>query len=181
MNILLHTCCGPCSIYPVRILRGEGFHVTGYFHRNNIHPFTECRKREETLETYAKDIDLRLIIQKGYDLEQFLQNMAFRESQRCLICYNERLMATALLAKHGHFDGFSTTLLYSRYQNHEALKSAGESVSEKTGVPFIYRDFREGWQEGIDESRKREMYRQPYCGCIYSEKERYYKKSRDNS
>jgi predicted adenine nucleotide alpha hydrolase (AANH) superfamily ATPase len=176
MNILLHTCCGPCSIYPVRILRGEGYGVTGYYHRNNIHPLTECMKREETLKTYAETIGLSLIIQKGYNLEGFLRNMAFRETERCLICYHERLTATAAMAKHGNFDAFSSTLLYSRYQKHEDLKAVGLSIADRIGVEFLYRDFRDGWQEGVDESRKREMYRQPYCGCIYSEKERYSKK-----
>lgn len=176
MNILLHTCCGPCSIYPVGVLRGEGFGVTGYYHRNNIHPLTECMKREDTLKSYADNISLPLIIQKGYDLEGFIRNVAFRESDRCVICYHDRLMATALIARDGKFDAFSSTLLYSRYQKHDVLKSVGFSVAEMIGVEFLYRDFREGWQEGVDESRQREMYRQPYCGCIYSEKERYYKK-----
>lgn len=176
MNILLHTCCGPCSIYPVRVFRDEDFSVTGYYHRDNIHPLTECMKREETLKSYAGNISLPLIIQKGYDLEGFIRDMAFRESERCVICYHQRLSATALIAKHGNFDAFSSTLLYSRYQKHEVLKSVGLSVAEMIGVEFLYRDFREGWQEGVDESRQREMYRQPYCGCIYSEKERYYKK-----
>jgi len=176
MNILLHTCCGPCSIYPVRVLRGEGMTVTGYYHRNNIHPLAECLKREETLKTYAQTIGLPLLVQKGYDLEGFLRNMAFRESERCLFCYHERLTATAELAKQGNFDGFSSTLLYSRYQKHEVMKSLGFTIAQTIGVEFIYRDFREGWQEGVDESRASGMYRQPYCGCVYSEKGRYLKK-----
>ena len=176
MKILLHTCCGPCSIYPVDILRDEGIDVMGYFFRNNIHPYTECQKRENTLKQYAESIGLPLIIQKGYDLEEFLRNAAFRESQRCTYCYHERLMTTALMAKRGKFDYFSSTLLYSRFQNHELIKSIGESVSKQSGVSFLYRDFREGWKLGIEESKRRGMYRQQYCGCIYSEKERFYQK-----
>ncbi len=176
MNLLLHTCCGPCAIYPVRVLRNDSIHVTGYYHRNNIHPLTECLRREETLRTYAAAIELPLIVQKGYDVEGFIQNMAFRETRRCVVCYHERLTATAIVARKGGFDAFSSTLLYSRYQRHDILKSVGEEVSVAVGIDFLYRDFRDGWQEGVDESRAREMYRQPYCGCIYSEKERYIKK-----
>lgn len=176
MKILLHTCCGPCTIYPLGILRNQGMDVMGYYHRSNIHPFTECMKREETLKTYAEDLDLKLIIEKGYDLEGFLQNAAFREKNRCSSCYHHRLKTTALLAKRGNFQAFSSTLLYSRYQKHDMIRSIGESVAKETGVEFFYRDFREGWQQGIDESKQRAMYRQPYCGCIYSEKDRYYKK-----
>ena len=70
-------------------------------------------------------------------------------------------------------DAFSTTLLYSRYQNHDLICSQSERLAEKYGVPFYYQDFRKGWQEGIDRSIEMGLYRQPYCGCIYSEQERY--------
>jgi epoxyqueuosine reductase len=178
MKLLLHTCCGPCTIYPLRILRDERIDVMGYFHRNNIHPYQECLRREETLKSYAQNMDLGLIIQKGYDLEGFLQATAFREGNRCMYCYHDRLKTTALLAKRGRFDAFSSTLLYSRHQKHEQIKAVGESVAAETGVKFLYRDFREGWKEGIEESKHRNMYRQPYCGCIYSEKDRFYRKEK---
>lgn len=174
MKVLLHTCCGPCSIYPVQVLRDEGMDVMGFFYRHNIHPFTECMRREETLREYAEAIDLKVIWQEGYELETFLQKAAFREGDRCKICYYERLRATALLAKRGKFAAFSSTLLYSKFQNHERIRKTGEALAKKIGVPFLYRDFREGWQEGIRISKEREMYRQQYCGCIYSEKDRYY-------
>lgn len=175
MKILLHTCCAPCSIYPVKILRMQDVNVTGFFYRHNIHPFTECIKRQEALQAYAKLIDLEVIYQKGYDLEGFIRNVVFRESERCSGCYHERLRATALVAKRGKFDYFTSTLLYSQFQKHDMLKSIGESVAVSVGIPFFYHDFRIGWQEGIEESKRLELYRQQYCGCIYSEKERYYK------
>lgn len=176
MKTLLHVCCGPCSIYPVQALRTDGIDVMGFFYRHNIHPFTECLKRQQTLESYAAQIDLRLIIQDGYDLEGFIQNVAYREQNRCTYCYHDRLRSTALLAKRGKFDYFSTTLLYSKFQKHDIVKSIGESIANSVGVPFLYRDFRSGWKDGITESKRLEMYRQQYCGCIYSEKERYFKK-----
>ena len=147
----------------------------GYFFRHNIHPYTECLRRQETLEQYAAKIDLRVIYQEGYDLEGFLRNIAFREADRCTYCYHDRLRATALVAKKGRFDYFSSTLLYSKFQNHEAIKTIGESIGKKIGVPFFYDDFRVGWKDGITESKRLNLYRQQYCGCIYSEKERYYK------
>ncbi|NNL42737.1 MAG: epoxyqueuosine reductase QueH, partial [Desulfobacterales bacterium] len=133
MKLLLHTCCAPCSISPVQFLREQNLDVMGYFYRNNIHPYTECLKRQETLESYAKKIDLRVIYQEGYDLNGFIRNVVFRESNRCSYCYHERLRATALLAKHGKFDYFSTTLLYSKFQKHDTIRSIGESVSSGVG------------------------------------------------
>ena len=146
----------------------------GFFYRHNIHPYTECLKRQQTLETYAEKIDLQVIYQQGYDLEGFLQKMIFREKNRCHVCYHDRLLTAAHIAKHGKFDFFTTTLLYSKFQNHEMIRSIGESVGKTIGVPFYYEDFRKGWKEGIEESKQLEMYRQQYCGCIYSEKERFY-------
>lgn len=173
MKLLLHTCCGPCSIYPVRRLREQHFDIMGFFYRSNIHPYTECLKRQQTLAGYAAQIDLKLIIDESYDLEGFLRNAAFRESERCRLCYYERLRATAIIARRGRFDFFSTTLLYSKFQKHDAIRSIGEAVADEVGLAFYYEDFRAGWSKGIAASKRLGMYRQQYCGCIYSEKERY--------
>lgn len=150
----------------------------GFFYRHNIHPYTECMKREQTLKDYAATIDLQVIYQEGYDLEGFLQNVVYREANRCAHCYHDRLKSAALIAKRGRFDYFSTTLLYSKFQQHEVIKEMGNAIGKETGVPFFYHDFREYWKAGIEESKRLNLYRQPYCGCIYSEKERYYKKDR---
>jgi len=122
-------------------------------------------------------IDLRVIYQKGYDLEGFIQNAVFRESDRCSYCYHDRLRSTALIAKRGKFNFFTTTLLYSKFQKHDMIKSIGESIGKSVGIPFYYQDFRKGWKEGMEESKQLELYRQQYCGCIYSEKERFYKEN----
>ena len=174
MKILLHICCAPCAIFPVKTLRGEKLDVMGFFYRHNIHPYMECVKRQESLQSYAKKTDLRVIYQEGYDLEGFIQNVVFRESDRCAYCYHDRLKSTALMAKRGKFDYFTTTLLYSKFQKHEMIKSMGESIGKSAGVQFYYKDFRVGWKEGIAESKQLGLYRQQYCGCIYSEKERYF-------
>jgi predicted adenine nucleotide alpha hydrolase (AANH) superfamily ATPase len=156
-------------------MREEGLEVMGFFYRHNIHPYTECLRRQEALEAYAEQINLKVIYQEGYDLEGFIQNVAFRESERCNYCYHDRLRSTALLAKRGKFDYFSSTLLYSKHQQHELIRSMGESIGKSAGVAFLYRDYREGWKEGIECSKQMGLYRQHYCGCIYSEKERYFK------
>ncbi len=178
MKILLHICCAPCSIYPLRVLDNENIDVMGFFYRHNIHPYTECIKREQALKDYADTISLRVIYQKGYELERFIQSVVFREKDRCRFCYYDRLYATAKVAKKGKFDGFSSTLLYSKFQKHDLIRSIGESIAKKEGLKFIYRDFRQGWKEGIEESKRLNMYRQQYCGCIYSEKERYISKDK---
>ena len=139
MKVLLHICCAPCSIYPVRALRDGNLDVMGFFYRHNIHPYTECLKRQETVQSYAQQIDLRVIYQEKYDLEGFIQNVVYREKDRCNYCYHDRLQTTALMAKRGKFDYFSTTLLYSKFQKHEMIKSIGESVGRSAGVPFFLR------------------------------------------
>lgn len=179
MKVLLHTCCGPCTIYPLEVLRGMNIDVMGYFYRHNIHPFSECLKREETLKAYAADMDLKMIWQQGYELEEFLRSVTFREKNRCKYCYHARLKAAALVAKKGKFDGFSTTLLYSKFQNHQAIIDTGQALGKQYGLKFIYQDFREGWKQGIETSKSLGMYRQQYCGCIYSEKERFYNANKE--
>ena len=174
--MLLHICCAPCAISPLETLQSEGFEVIGFFYNRNIHPYQECLRREQALKLYAEIVNIKVIYQEGYDMEAFLQNVVFREAQRCHYCYHDRLKTTATIARHGHFDYFTSTLLHSKFQKHELIQSIGQGLAEAYGVPFLYRDFRAGWKAGIKKSKRLNMYRQPYCGCIYSEKERFFKK-----
>jgi len=174
MKILLHICCAPCSIYPIDVLREEKMDVMGFFYPHNIHPYRESVKRRDTLDTYASSIGLRVIFARGYDLQGFIRNVVYREIDRCEYCYHDRLASTASTAKRGRFDCFTSSLLYSKFQRHDRIKAIGESVGRSVGIPFYYHDFRVGWKEGIETSKRLKMYRQQYCGCIYSEKERYY-------
>jgi hypothetical protein len=102
----------------------------------------------------------------------------FHEEERCTLCYAMRLQATVEHAVAVRADAFTTTLLYSRYQNHENIRRQAEELSRLHKVPFYYQDFRDGWQQGIEMAKEMELYRQPYCGCIYSEQARYDKRLR---
>jgi len=155
------------------MLREEGDEVCGLFYNPNIHPYLEYRRRLDTLVSYADSEGLAVIREEAYPLEAFLRQTAFREEDRCRYCYQLRLSHAARIAKKGGFDAFTTTLLYSRYQKHDLIREIAAEAAGTQGVPFFYRDFREGWSEGVRISKEKGMYRQPYCGCIYSEKERY--------
>lgn len=175
MKLLVHICCAPCFAAPYFHLKAEGHDVHGFWYNHNIHPFTEYRKRLETLQEFAEKENFPLIVKDEYELEKFLRKTAFREQERCKICYYDRLKYSAVIAKKGNFDAFTTTLLYSKFQKHDLIKEIGESLAKEYGVKFYYQDFREYWQEGIKISKEKEMYRQQYCGCIYSERDRYLK------
>jgi predicted adenine nucleotide alpha hydrolase (AANH) superfamily ATPase len=174
MNILLHICCAPCAIYPLQELRSSGMQVTGFFFNHNIHPYQEYRKRLDTVRDYASMVGLEIICRDEYRLEEFLGAVAAEPEQRCLYCYASRLEAAAMEAAQRGFDAFTSSLLYSRYQKHAVITELGERLAEKYGVKFHYADFRTGWRQGIDISKELGLYRQQYCGCIYSEKERYH-------
>jgi epoxyqueuosine reductase len=176
MKILMHICCGPCTIYPLKELRTRGHEITGVFYNPNIHPYQEYQRRCETLHEYADKKFLNVIWQEGYPLEEFLLAVAgLKKEERCAFCLRDRLTYTAQMAIKEKYDGFTTTLLYSKYQKHDLIREIAEDLSKKLGIFFFYQDFRAGWNEGVKISKELGMYRQPYCGCIYSEKERYYK------
>jgi epoxyqueuosine reductase len=174
MKLLLHLCCANCAIFPLRILREQGFHTSGFFFNHNIHPYLEYRRRLEAVQQFAAETDLAVHVQDDYLLEDFLAAVAGNPGQRCEYCYVSRLEETARHAAGLGYEAFTSTLLYSRYQQHEQIKAAGQKVAEKCGLTFFYDDFRRGWQEGIDQSKALGLYRQQYCGCIYSEKDRYH-------
>lgn len=171
-NILFHVCCAPCFIAPWTHL-SEDNKISALWFNHNIHPFTEYKKRRETLIQFCESKNINIIIKDEYLLNDFLRDSSFREEKRCFECYYKRLKYTALVAKKGNFDFFSTSLLYSKFQKHDLIKSIGEQISFETKIPFFYIDLREFWKEGIQLSKEENMYRQQYCGCIYSEYERY--------
>jgi predicted adenine nucleotide alpha hydrolase (AANH) superfamily ATPase len=177
MRILLHVCCGPCALYPLRTLRTAGHDVTGLFYNPNIHPYQEYVRRRDAAREMAQREQMTLIMQDDYDLEGFLANVAADPAGRCSYCYASRLRATAQAAARERFEAYSASLLYSRYQKHDEIHQLGEEIGREFGVAFHYDDFRPGWQEGIRLSKELGLYRQQYCGCIYSEKDRYLPRS----
>ena len=178
MKILLHVCCGPCTVYPLEYLRQQGHEVSGYFYNPNIHPYREFKRRIGALVDFSEQKNFKVEIDRNYGLTEYMRQVVFNENRRCSICYDMRLEPTAKFAAELGADAFSSTLLYSKYQNHGLLIGKCEKLADQYGIKFFYQDFREGWQQGIDGSIEMDLYRQPYCGCIYSEQERYDKKLR---
>lgn len=181
MNILLHVCCGPCSIYPILSLTKQGHSFTLYNYNPNIHPYKEFKRRLATLREYAESMKYKLIVDKGYPLEECLRGMLEEPTVRCAYCYRIRLESAARYAKENGYDAFSTTLLVSPYQKHDLIIQIANEAAQKYQIDFYYEDFREGYQEGVEISLRREMYRQPYCGCIFSERDRYEKKPKNKN
>ncbi|MBW1678780.1 MAG: epoxyqueuosine reductase QueH [Deltaproteobacteria bacterium] len=176
MKVLLHICCANCALYPFQLLQKEGYEVFGFFYNPNIHPYLEYVKRLEAVKGLEEQLKIRMIYQDRYDLEDFLRKVVFREGERCRICYHLRLEATARIARKGKFNAFTSTLLGSKHQDHNLIKEIGLAVGKERRISFLYSDFRAGWDQGREMSIKLGLYRQQYCGCIYSEKERFLKK-----
>lgn len=169
-RLLVHTCCGPCFLHPERTLDGD-WKMTVLFCNPNVHPRWEWARRRdiaaehckegkipfESVE-YAPDRWSRDVLTGGDDSRE----------ERCPRCYAMRLDLTAAhAAKHG-FDAFTTTLLVSPHQDHEAVRAAGEEAAEKHGIRFLYEDFRDGYKWGVGRAKQLQLYRQNYCGCVLS-------------
>lgn len=182
MRLLLHACCGPCCIFPLAVLTGEGHRVTACYCNPNIHPYREWERRLGTLRDYLDRAGVDLEVDDRYDLKEYLEAVlpyAGEPAHRCPACYRVRLDEVARRAAARGYDAFSTTLLVSPYQDHEAVARVGREVGEARGIPFFYRDFRSGWKEAVRVSRELGMYRQGYCGCLFSERERYRRPGRE--
>ena len=179
MNLLMHTCCAPCSITCIDTLRQEGIEPVLHWFNPNIHPYTEYRARRDTLTDYAASIHCKLVLEHNYGLRDFLQETAedIRFGKRCIPCYDMRLRRSFAFAAANGFDAVTTTLLVSPYQNRDAILAVGERLANETGIAFLPYDFRPRFQEGQEKARELGLYMQKYCGCIFSEEERYSKKA----
>jgi predicted adenine nucleotide alpha hydrolase (AANH) superfamily ATPase len=203
MKLLLHCCCAPCTAGCAGAFLNEDLRPALFWYNPNIHPFTEYRSRRDALAGYAGDMGLSLETIDEYGLRPFLAAVrqdggdspraarddapdrdetpggaaesggAVPRPERCARCYRMRLEKTAARAAAGGCDAFSTTLLASPYQRHDLVVQAAEAAAERHGVPFLYRDFRPRFREGQAGARKMGLYMQKYCGCIFSEEERY--------
>ena len=155
MKTLMHICCAPCANQPIEVLRTDGFEVTGFWYNPNIHPVTEYRARRNCLQAYAEEIELPLILRNDYGLRPFVR--------------------AARQAAEGGFDSFTSSLFISPYQKHELMREVAERAAAEYGVQFLYRDFRPYFRAGQEFAREHGFYMQKYCGCIFSEEERYMK------
>ena len=174
MNLLLHTCCAPCSVYCIDSLRKENIEPTVYWYNPNIHPYMEYKARRDCLKEYTKSIEINAIFEEDYGLDEFCKNVSNALNTRCVnYCYPVRLRKTFEYAKQNGFDSVSTTLLYSIYQKHDFIKAYCEKSAKEYGIEFLYRDFRDGFWVGHDKARELGLYMQKYCGCIFSEEMRY--------
>ena len=175
MKTLLHICCAPCANQCIEALRGENIEVAGFWYNPNIHPFTEYRERRNCVRAYAEMIGLPLLERDDYGLRPFVREVVEDLDNRCEKCYAMRLFETARQAKEGGFDAFTSSLFISPYQNHELMRAVAEKAAETYGVAFLYRDFRPYFKAGQERARELDMYIQKYCGCVFSEQERYLK------
>ena len=175
MKTLLHVCCAPCANQCIEVLRGDHFEVTGYWYNPNIHPFTEYPAPRNCLREYAQTKEQPLIERDDYGLRPFVREVAEDISGRCVKCYEMRLFDTARQAAEGGFDSFTSSLFISPYQNHELMREVAQRAAAEYGVEFLYRDFRPYFKAGQEKARELEMYIQKYCGCVFSEQERYLK------
>src|SRR5699024_9919638 len=171
-------CCAPCANRPIDILRTDGYEVTGFWYNPNIHPFTEYRSRRNCVREYAQEIDLKLIERNDYGLRPFVRTVAEDIAHRCVKCYEMRLFETARQAAEGGFDSFTSSLFISPYQKHALMRDVAERAGAVYGVAFLYRDFRQYFRVGQERARAVGFYMQKYCGCIFSEEERYLKASK---
>ena len=172
-NILLHSCCGPCTsgVYPQI---EKYFNVSVLYYDPNIYPKEEYDKRYEALQLLNKYFPFK-IIEIGYNREDFLKVVKGHEKDaeggdRCEICFRLRMRETAIYAKEHGFDCFTSTLSVSPYKNADVLNKIGQELEDELGIKYLYSNFKkkEGYKISIENSKKYGLYRQTYCGCEFS-------------
>lgn len=182
-KLLLHSCCAPCSS-GVLVPLQEIFKLTVYYYNPNISEWEEYKKRAEEQKKLIDALNNENptfpigIIEEAYDPENFYQIARGLENcpeggERCFLCYGLRLEKTAQKAKEEGYDFFTTTLTISPLKNAEKINTIGKRLEEKYKVAFLPSDFKkkDGYKNSIELSKKYELYRQNFCGCIYSKVE----------
>lgn len=173
MKILLHACCGPCSLEPVRLLREAGHELAVYYTNPNIHPAAEYARRLDTLRAWARDERIP-VIEGAYDTAAWEDAVGVfgaseeTREKRCRACYRLRLEETARYAAAHEFDAVSTTLTVSPYQYTFVIEEEVRRAAAAAGIKAVFEDFRPQYDEATRRSRALGMYRQNYCGCRYS-------------
>ncbi len=165
-EILLHSCCGPCAEYPLQQLLAEHYLPTLYYFNPNIQPQVEWQRRYESLAKLSDSMDLPLVAVGSAATEQWLALPD--QAERCRFCYQLRLEEVARYAKENCFPTFATTLLVSPYQQRELIVEIGQELADSYGLNFLAADWRPGFRAGQKLARTHGLYRQRYCGCIFS-------------
>ncbi len=168
-RLFLHACCGPCAEWPLSVLPEEGFDVTLFYFNPNIHPRFEWHRRLLNLQKLGGLRGVEVIASEDFEEQKWRDaEWVGRYESRCLMCYDVRMQKVAEEAKSLGFTAFTTTLLVSIYQDHEAVAEAAARASKRVGIDFLYRDFRDGYRKGQEMAKADGLYRQKYCGCILS-------------
>ncbi len=174
-SVLVHSCCAHCAAYTASHWRQQGYEVSALWYNPNIHPYTEHQHRLEAMQTLALTMNLPLIVTSGYDIIDYFRQVVGHESQRCQHCFRLRLSKTAETAQQTGFDAFTTTLLISPHQKHDLLQEIGNDLAEERGIDFLYADLRKRYSDSRRMTKPMGLHHQQYCGCVYSEWERYAK------
>jgi len=173
MRILLHICCAACAIGAHRELTAHGHEVCGLFYNPNIHPLIEFRRRLKSLKVLQESLPLPVVYVEHYGLREYLDRVDWRGPARCADCYRLRLDRTAAEARARGFEAISTTLLTSGHQDHDLVRSIGAECAQARGVRFFYQDWRSLAEENRRWAGELRLYRQQYCGCVFSEYDRF--------
>ena len=172
-SVMLHCCCAHCSAYSIEYWQRQGYRTSAVWYNPNIHPYSEHKKRLESMRSLVKQLDCPFIEIEGYDVSNYFKTINGDEAGRCRHCFRLRLQRTAEVALENGFNSFSSSLLISPHQKHELLAEIGSDIAEKTGIEFLYADLRKHYSESRHITKPLDLYRQQYCGCLYSEWERY--------
>lgn len=173
-KLFLHVCCAPCSTLVIDYFKDK-FELFMFFYNPNIHPYKEYEQRLKSFKDYMNSLNFKYLIGK-YDYKDYFSNINQNIENRCVFCYQLRLNETASKAKEMNINFFSTTMIYSIYQKHDLIKKIGEIIGKEYDLNFIYYDLRDKYFEGKKKAIELDLYRQKYCGCVFSEIERYNKK-----
>ncbi len=172
-SVLVHCCCAHCTAYTVEHWRRQGYELSALWYNPNIHPYIEHQNRLEAMQYLAKELDFPLIITDGYDIIEYFRRVTGHEARRCRYCFHLRLQKTAETAVRLGFAAFTSSLLISPHQKHDLLFEIGNNLTEETGIPYLYTDLRKYYSDSRRITKPMALYRQQYCGCVYSEWERY--------
>ena len=180
-TLLLHACCAPCSSYTIEYL-SKYFEITIYYYNPNIHPKTEYSRRINELKKFLKEykpINKVNLIEEVYNSKEYFNTIKGLEklgekSKRCYECYKLRMEKSCKYAKENNYDYFTTTLSISPYKVSDWINEIGESLSKKYNINYLYADLKKknGYKRSLELSKAYNLYRQDYCGCIYSKNER---------